>query len=399
LSATFALSTLALLLFASSLVVVLPRIWQRREQTETNIDWLRLRQAELPPDAVALREEAALRLMEEGELDAAVALADRPRYTWAGQLIGIGLMVAGVWWLYQQLGGWEDVQIAGELASLEEATPEDVLVLIDRIELRAEQRQANADYALLLAEYHLTGNNPARAVPYFERLVEAGATSPEILGKASQAEFLSSDRVLSPTARGRAEQALSIDPAQPAALATLGMAAFEEADYRRAIFYWQRLRALEAPGSPGHTMLGQVIERASRELGEPVEEPAVAAAKANTPSEASTDGGVVVQVSLPEGEQPPAAAAVFVLARPEGAAAGMPIAVVRVESASWPLEVALTDATSMAGQLLSDFGTVSIEAQVSKNGQPGRQNALFWGRVDIATVGSGEPVQIRLNRD
>ena len=398
-SSAFGLSTLALLLFASSLVLVLPRIWQRREQTETNIDWLRLRQAELPSDAVALREEAALRLMEEGELDAAVALADRPRYTWAGQLMGIGLMVAGVWWLYQQLGGWEDVQIAGELASLERATPEDVLVLIDRIELRAEQRQANADYALLLAEYHLTGNNPARAVPYFERLIEAGATSPEILGKASQAEFLSSDRVLSLTARGRAEQALSIDPAQPAALATLGMAAFEEADYRRAIFYWQRLRALEAPGSPGHTMLGQVIERASRELGELFEEPAAAAAKSNTPSEASTDGGVVVQVSLPDGEQPPAAAAVFVLARPEGAAAGMPIAVVRVESPSWPLQVALTDATSMAGQLLSDFGTVSIEAQVSKNGQPGRQNALFWGRIDIAAVGSGEPVQIRLNRD
>ena len=182
-SSTFALSTLALLLFASSLVLVLPRIWQRREQTETNIDWLRLRQAELPSDAVALREEAALRLMEEGELDAAVALADRPRYTWAGQLMGIGLMVAGVWWLYQQLGGWEDVQIAGELASLEQATPEDVLVLIDRIELRAEQRQANADYALLLAEYHLTGNNPARAVPYFERLIEAGAASPEIWSK------------------------------------------------------------------------------------------------------------------------------------------------------------------------------------------------------------------------
>ncbi|GIR69780.1 MAG: hypothetical protein CM15mP74_10310 [Halieaceae bacterium] len=68
--------------------------------------------------------------------------------------------------------------------------PRGRLGLIDRIELRAEQRQANADYALLLAEYHLTGNNPARAVPYFERLIEAGATSPEILGKASQAEFL-----------------------------------------------------------------------------------------------------------------------------------------------------------------------------------------------------------------
>ena len=56
---TFALSTLTLLLFASSLVLVLPRIWQRREQTETNVDWLRLRQEELPLDAVKLREEAA----------------------------------------------------------------------------------------------------------------------------------------------------------------------------------------------------------------------------------------------------------------------------------------------------------------------------------------------------
>ena len=126
-------------------------------------------------------------------------------------------------------------------------------------------------------------------------------------------------------------------------------------------------------------MLGQVIERASRELGEPVEEPAASAAKANTPSDASTDGGVVVQVSLPDGEQPVEGAAVFVLARPEGAAAGMPIAVVRVESGSWPLQVVLTDATSMAGQLLSDFATVSIEAQVSGDGQPGRQSVCSGG--------------------
>ena len=46
-------------------------------QTETNIDWLRLRR-QAARDAVALREEAALRLMEEGELDAAVALLVGP---------------------------------------------------------------------------------------------------------------------------------------------------------------------------------------------------------------------------------------------------------------------------------------------------------------------------------
>ena len=97
-------------------------------------------------------------------------------------------------------------------------------------------------------------------------MIAAGATAPEILGKAAQAEFLSADRVLSQQARSRAEQALALDPAESAALATLGMAAFEEADYREAITYWQRLRVLEAPGSPGHAMLGQVIARAEQEL-------------------------------------------------------------------------------------------------------------------------------------
>ena len=81
---------------------------------------------------------------------------------------------------------------------------------------------------------------PAYHIPW-----EMAATAPEILGKAAQSEFLSSGRVLSRRARARAEQALAVDPMQAAALATMGMAAFEEADYRQAIVYWQRLRELE----------------------------------------------------------------------------------------------------------------------------------------------------------
>ena len=171
--------------------------------------------------------------------------------------------------MYRMLGGWEDVQIAEQLGRIEQSQPEDVLALIDRITVRAEARPANADYALLLGEYYLSGNEPAEALRYYDRLIEAGATAPEILGKAAQSEFLSSGRVLSRRARARAEQALAVDPMQAAALATMGMAAFEEADYRQAIVYWQRLRDLEPPGSPGHDMLGQIIERAQQELGEP----------------------------------------------------------------------------------------------------------------------------------
>jgi len=85
-----------------------------------------------------------------------------------------------------------------------------------------------------------------------------------------------------------------------------------------------------------------------------------------------------------------------VLARAAGAEQGMPIAVSRVQAERWPLAVRLDDRQSMAGQLISEVEAVSIEVQVSIDGQPGRDNALYWGRVDAVTVGVAEPVVITL---
>lgn len=368
---------------AAVLVIFLPRVWQRGGTPETNEDWLRLRQSELEAESDALREEAALRLIEDGTESESHYAFVAPRYSGRGQALAVIGLAATVGVLYWQLGGWEDVQIAEQLSRLEQSEPEEVLALIDRMTERAEARPQNADYALLLGEYYLSGNEPAQALRYYDRLIDAGATAPEILGKAAQSEFLSSGRVLSPQARSRAEQALAVDPMQAAALATLGMAGFEEGDYRQAIVYWQRLRDLEPPGSPGYEMLGQVIERARMELGETV---------ADTPG----SSGVGVDVIISGGEGLSAGATMFVLARPEGAESGMPIAVVRQTVGAWPVSIRLDDSTSMAGQRISDFQRVSIEVQVSGNGQPGRENAVAWNSATSVSVGEAEPLNIRL---
>lgn len=368
---------------AAALVIFLPRVWQRDGTHETNEDWLRLRQSELETESDALREEAALRLIEDGAGSESHAALAAPRYSGRGQAlaaIGLGATVGVLYW---QLGGWEDVQIAEQLSRLEQSEPEEVMALIDRMTERAEARPQNADYALLLGEYYLSGNEPARALRYYDRLIDAGATAPEILGKAAQSEFLSSGRVLGSRARSRAEQALSVDPTQAAALATLGMAGFEEGDYRQAIVYWQRLRDLEPPGSPGYEMLGQVIERARIELGETV---------ADTPE----PSGAGVKVIVSGGEGLSVGAAMFVLARPEGAESGMPIAVVRQTVETWPVTIRLDDSTSMAGQRISDFERVSIEVQVSGNGQPGRENAVAWSAADSVSVVQAEPLNLTL---
>ena len=387
---TSAFPVFALLLWAAAatLLIWLPRIWRRGDAPETNEDWLRLRQRELAGEveAAQLHREAALRLLEDRAGEAPPEISPRPSYSGLTQLAGVAAVALSAWLLYQLLGGWEDVQISEQLGQIEQSQPEDVLVLIDRIAVRAEARPENADYALLLGEYYLSGNEPAEALRYYDRLIEAGATAPEILGKAAQSEFLSSDRVLSQRARARAEQALAVAPMQAAALATMGMAAFEQADYRQAIVYWQRLRDLEPSGSSGHDMLGQIIERARQELGESLPEPVVTA-------------GVDVEISLSGDKRLPADAVLFVLARPEGAEAGMPIAVVRQTPSRWPLTVRLDDSASMAGQQISNFSAVSIEVQVSSNGQPGRDNALAWSARPAVPVGVGELVKISLQAE
>ena len=326
---TFLLAVVALIALAVAMVSLLPRLWHRSGRVETNADWLMLRQRELEGDAEALKQDAALRVVEEGDVSPDALDVATPQYVWWVQCLGAALLIAGTGWLYLALGAWEDVEIAEQLARLESAQPADIVALIDRIEDRAEARTANTDYALLLAEYYLSGNEPAAAARYFDSLIAAGATAPEILGKAAQAEFLSADRVLSQQARSRAEQALAVDPAESAALATLGMAAFEEADYREAITYWQRLRVLEAPGSPGHAMLGEVIARAELELaraGGLASSPATTGSAFLEPVE---QGVISVRVILPTELSAPTGSTMFVLARPAGAEAGMPIAVVR----------------------------------------------------------------------
>ena len=374
----------SLLLCVSALfVLVLPQRWQRAHTVEGNTDWLRLRQRELADSAAELREEAALRVIEEGPDRPQDATT--PRYVLRYQLAGVLALLVLVAGLYSKLGGLEDLSIADALERLDGASPADISALIERIQRRALQRPDNADYSLLLAEYHFSANEPSQALVYFDRLIEAGSTSPDILSKAAQAEFLSADRQLSARARSRAEQALALDPMAPAALATLGMAAFEAADFVAAVQYWEALRSLEPEGSPGYQMLTQVIERARSEMVD---------------SGATTEmpPGLRIQVVLDDALNVDVAATVYVFARPDEQQGGMPIAVVRQVVTEWPLVLTLDDGNSMAGQKLSSFDRVSVEVQISANGQPGRENSLAWNVVSSASVGSPEPINVILGR-
>ena len=90
--------------------------------------------------------------------------------------------------------------------------------------------------------------------------------------------------------------------------------------------------------------------------------------------------------------------AVFVLARGAQSQSRMPIAVKRLRGADLPANVRLDDSNSMAGQTLSDAGSVRVFVQVSPSGSPGAENASFTGASEAVTATpDGTAVAIELS--
>ncbi len=359
-----------------------------------NLEWYRLRQAELAETGdEALKEDARLRLLEDERPDTDNTQTVRQSFpVWI--LMPLVALFSGV--IYYQLGAAPDVLIARQMEGLgEQATPAEAESLMREIEARSSQRPENLHYVALLARHYMGQQEYASASRAYGLLVEASPGDAQSLAYAAQAEYLAADRQLSPRARLRAEQALAANPHQRTALGLLGMASFEQGQFRAAIDYWQRLMAMETPGSESAQMIAGVIARAREQLAE--------AGGGDVPASVATaavsvaGAGVTVRVSLPEGAQANPADTVFVLARNAESGSRMPIAVQRLTAAQLPLTLRLDDSNSMAGQKLSAVASVIVAVQVSPEGRPGEANASWLGEIGpIAPSLPGEPLDIQL---
>lgn len=352
-----------------------------------NVEWYRLRQQELAAEgAEALQDDARLRLLEdEQQARAAAPVPERQSFPVWVLLPLVAVMSSG---FYYVLGGAPDVMISQQLQSLDDqSTPEQMQALMDAVEARSAQRPENLDYVALLGRYYMGREDYSRAAQTYASLAREVPEDAYALASAAQAEYLAAGRQLSSQARLRAEQALAIDPHQRTALGLLGMASFEQQQYRAAMDYWQRLLAVETPGSEGAKMITGVIEMARQRLvdaGEipPQAAPAVAQAEAGAAGgPAASEAGVTVEVSLPDGASVAATDTVFVLARNAASDSRMPIAVQRLQAGQLPVTLRLDDSNSMAGQKLSATESVLVVVQVSPTGTPGEANATWLGQA------------------
>jgi cytochrome c-type biogenesis protein CcmH len=374
-SLQFWLAALTMAVGAFFFLLFLPQKWRRSRRGESTADWVRLRKSELSGAEGQLLDEVELRALED--LSTLGNDSDKPEAKpiplwWLAPLLVVSAVA-----VYQLLGSFEDVLITDELANLDPNSEAAVSAVIQRIEARAEARPDNADYLSLLGEYHAARGEHQSALEAYEQLIKLLPDNPQMLGRAAQAEFLATGE-LGPVARARAEAALAINPNQRAALGTLGMGAFEAGEYRAAIGFWQRMLAMETPGTPGYQMMQQVIAEAAQRAG------LVPEALAQSGAESAADSGIGISVTVeaPDSASIAATDTVFILARPSGAQSRMPTAVVRRPAEGWPMTVRLTDSDAMAGQKLSSLDAVEVEVQVSPSGQPGRNSASWFAVAD-----------------
>lgn len=352
---------------------------------DPNLQWYRQRSRELDADDALLLEEARLRLLEDGVTEGADnAEPAAPGRVPAFLLTALLAVLAAV--VYYSTGAVEDVLIYRELQAMSADDDQaDRSELLGRIARRSAARPDNLQYLGLLGRLYMADANYGAARDSYAALAERLPEDPQALALAAQARFLAAERVLDSEAQLMAEQALAVDPTQRTALGLLGMASFESGAYRAATAYWERLQALEAPGTPGYQMLGEVLAMARQRAGLPAPE-----APADAPGIADDAPGISVQLSLADGNSAAPDAAVFVFVRPAGAAGGMPIAARRLQAGELPVQLRLSDADSMAGQLLSESGAVEVLAQLSANGRPGNANALFAGSAGPVEAGGEE---------
>ena len=385
---------------ATGFIIVLPRLWRRDVSGESVIDWLKLRQSELGAESEDLLEEAQLRVVEELEPAAEVALNNTPMAGGIRAVLMLVVALIATVWLYGHLGAQPDVDISRRLENIADASPAEVQALVDAIALRVESRPENVDYLSLLGEYYTGSEQSAKALEVYEQLLAIMPENPDVLARAAQSEFLANNRQLSPRAQRRAQAALAAAPNQRAALGTLGMAAFESENYPDAVRYWERLARLERPGSSDRVMIDRVLATARERAGLPAIDasapPASSQESAQKGSDLVFELGVNVSITGVAALDIEPTATVFVLARAAGSAGRMPVAVQRFTIADLPATIRLDDGNSMAGQKVSVLPAVDIEVQVSPSGQPGLRNATWVANASGVVPSATQAITLSL---
>ena len=324
---------------------------QQLERGEISVE----QQAHMVAEAEQLLLSNTAAVQQQADLN--VSLSNMAQGFWLLPVLIVVISLASLG-LYRSLGSGVDQQIAETLAERivnqqSQVTPE----LIARIEERVQQRPDNLYYWTILAEDAVAGSKMLAASGYFAEALRVQPNEPYLLGQYAQALFFVDANRFSDRVIAALDQAYGADSQNQTVLGLKGIQAFQEADYQRAISYWQGAARGLNPAGDSWKALQSGIQQALQLAGEmPIETPA------------DTDGvAVTINLSIAPSIQFTPDQLVFV-AIIDADGPPMPLAARKLVARQLPLELVLDHRDAlMAGRGLADKN-IRVVARLSSTG-------------------------------
>ena len=307
-------------------------------------------------------------------------------------LVPVGLatgvvLVAGSFLLYRDIG-------SPELRSPEQAAVPPVSEVIEALAERLESDPGNVEGWKMLGRSYLTTGQYPEATDAFQKAVdlEDGKVA-QTLVDLGESKLAASGQSMGPEIVSLFENALALEPDNPAALFWGGIASANRNDIEEAAGRWERLLATNPPPE-----IRRLIEqRVAQWRGEPVPsaspgpEPDAAAApepvaEAPPPAAEPPADGVSVAVDMPANVRQtlPPNTVLFVIARDPGQPVP-PIAVKRLQLRDLPTSIVMTDSDAMiAGRGISTLESVEVIARASLSGRPSASSGDWFGTAQAA---------------
>jgi cytochrome c-type biogenesis protein CcmH len=284
--------------------------------------------------------------------------------------------------------------------------------MISKLAERLKTQPDDPEGWTMLARSYTAQGRFSDALPAFKKAYELRPKDAQAMVDYADGLAVSNNRSLDGEPEKLVMAALKIDPANVKALSLAGTVAFNRADYKGAVGYWERAVKSSDPASDFTRQLQGALNEARQRAGlPPVAEPtllapaageaaaAAPAAEAGAGNAAAAVSGRVSLKAALKGQVSPEDT-VFIFARaPTGSK--MPLAILRKKVSDLPLDFSLDDSMSMSpAARLSTAGRVIVGARISKSGNAAPAAGDWQVLSEPVAVGAtalrieiGEPVR------
>jgi cytochrome c-type biogenesis protein CcmH len=285
-----------------------------------------------------------------------------------------------------------------------------------KLEAKIEKEGGTVEEWIMLGRSHKYLGNNQQAANAFAVALEQDTENAQLMLERAEVLALSNDRVFTEDARALVFKAYELDPENPNSLWFIGVAEYQQGNYRQSIKHLVKLLPMAGGEEEVMKSIVTIVAKSRQALldaGEDVPEleqmlgieqmkadaqAAEAAKAASAPAaDSATTLSVAVDVSDKVRGQFNESDVVFVYAKAKQGPR-MPLAVARLTLAELPATVTLDDNMAMVeGMNLSAFDQLVVSARVTRTGSAIAQSGDYIGQLDVTDKSADVTLNIEID--